>query len=52
MIARGTSDGVVEAGTRRFVFNDGRPPRVEPIPPDELMKLTMLRDLAATHLAR
>lgn len=52
MIAGGTSDGVVEAGTRRFEFNDGRPPRVEPIPPDELMKLTMLRDLAATHLAR
>jgi ferric-dicitrate binding protein FerR (iron transport regulator) len=35
---------VVREGTRRYVFNDGRPPLVEPILPMETMKLTMLRD--------
>jgi len=37
----------VEAGTRRTLYRDGRPPLLEPIRPMETMKLTMLRDQAA-----
>jgi ferric-dicitrate binding protein FerR (iron transport regulator) len=37
----------VEAGMRRYVFNDGRPAEVAQIRPTEIGKLTMLRDRAS-----
>ena len=40
------STATVQAGFRRSVFRDGRAPRVEPIRPMEIMKLTMLRTQA------
>jgi ferric-dicitrate binding protein FerR (iron transport regulator) len=38
----------VRAGFRRSVYRDGRAPKVEPILPMEVMKLTMLRDQVST----
>ena len=52
MSSRTAREEVVRAGTRRYLFTDGRPPLVEPIRSMEVMKLTMLRDQAATQLGR
>ena len=48
----GGHDDTVDAGTRRTVYRDGRPPLLEPIRPMETMKLSMLRDQAAQALER
>jgi len=41
----GTEPVAVEAGTRRVIFNDGRPPEVIDIRPDEFERLRVLRSL-------
>ncbi len=42
----------LEPGNRRFVYNDGRPELVEPLPGGERMKLRMLRDAERVPLHR
>jgi hypothetical protein len=42
----------LEPGNRRFVYNDGRPELVEPLPGGERMKLRMLRDAEQVPLGR
>lgn len=51
MLAGAASD-TVHAGFRRSVFRDGRPPLLEAILPMETMKLSMLREQAASSLRR
>lgn len=47
----GSPGETVSQGTRRYLFNDGRSPLVEPIRPMEIMKLSMLRDQSGIRLA-